>query len=156
MKSDGLAASGSHAANFLTRTRDAANGSYLHIHLTDPAHYGIMLLRATGSATHLEQLEALAARKRFTLDATGLRCGRKIIARSEEEIYAALGLHFIEPELREGTDEIALGLKHALPKLVTDHDLRGGVPAERVINALTFSSLLQHLQRRSSIQARAA
>ena len=101
------------------------SGSYLHIHLTDPAHYGIMLLRATGSATHLEQLEALAARKRFTLDATGLRCGRKIIARSEEEIYAALGLHFIEPELREGTDEIALGLKHALPKLVTDHDLRG-------------------------------
>jgi DNA polymerase (family X) len=84
-----------------------------------------MLLRATGSATHLEQLEALAARKRFTLDATGLRCGRKIIARSEEEIYAALGLHFIEPELREGTDEIALVLKHALPKLVTDHDLRG-------------------------------
>ena len=101
------------------------SGSYLHIHLTDPAHYGIMLLRATGSATHLEQLEALAARKRFTLDATGLRCGRKIIARSEEEIYAGLGLHFIEPELREGTDEIALGLKHALPKLVTDHDLRG-------------------------------
>ena len=125
MKSDGLAASGSHAANFLTRTRDAANGSYLHIHLTDPAHYGIMLLHAAGSATHLEQLEALAARKRFTLDAAGLRCGRKIIARSEEEIYAALGLHFIEPELREGTDEIALGLKHALPKLVTDHDLRG-------------------------------
>ena len=101
------------------------SGSYLHIHLTDPAHYGIMLLRAAGSATHLEQLEALAARKRFTLDAAGLRCGRKIIARSEEEIYAGLGLHFIEPELREGTDEIALGLKHALPKLVTDHDLRG-------------------------------
>jgi DNA polymerase (family 10) len=37
------------------------SGSYLHIHLTDPAHYGIMLLRATGSATHLEQLEALAS-----------------------------------------------------------------------------------------------
>ena len=77
------------------------SGSNLHIHLTDPARYGITLLRATGSAMHLEQLEALAARKRFTLDAAGLRRGRKTIARSEEEIYAGLGLHFIEPELRE-------------------------------------------------------
>jgi DNA polymerase (family X) len=34
-------------------------------------------------------------------------------------------LPFIEPELREGTDEIALALKHALPKLVSDQDLRG-------------------------------
>ena len=85
------------------------SGSYLQIHLTDLAHYGMMLLRAAGSATHLEQLEALAKRKRFTLDAAGLHCGRKIIARSEEEIYAGLGLHFIEPELREGTDEMHLG-----------------------------------------------
>jgi DNA polymerase (family X) len=108
------------------------SGSNLRIHLTDPAHYGITLLRATGSARHLEQLEALAARKRFTLDAAGLCRGRKIIARSEEKIYAALGLHFIEPELREGTDEIALALKHALPKLVTDHDLRGILHAHTV------------------------
>jgi len=48
-----------------------------------------------------------------------------VIARSEEEIYAGLGLPFIEPELREGTDEIARALKHALPKLATDADLRG-------------------------------
>jgi DNA polymerase (family 10) len=101
------------------------SGSHLHIHLTDPAHYGITLLHATGSATHLEQLKALATRKGFKLDATGLHRGRKTIARSEEEIYAGLGLPFIEPELREGTDEIARGLKHALPKLVTDAELRG-------------------------------
>ena len=101
------------------------SGSNLHIHLTDPAHYGITLLHATGSATHLEKLKALATRESFSLDATGLHRGRKVIARSEEEIYAGLGLPFIEPELREGTDEIARALKHALPKLVTDADLRG-------------------------------
>jgi DNA polymerase (family X) len=101
------------------------SGSHLHVHLTDPAHYGITLLRATGAAAHLEQLEALAARKGFILDAAGLHCGRKLIARREEEIYAALGVQFIEPELREGSDEIALAMKHALPKLVTDQDLRG-------------------------------
>jgi DNA polymerase (family X) len=49
------------------------SGSYLHVHLTDPAHYGITLLRATGSAKHLEQLETLAKRKGLTLDATGPR-----------------------------------------------------------------------------------
>jgi DNA polymerase (family 10) len=101
------------------------SGTQLDIHLTDPAHYGITLLRATGSAKHLEQLEALAERKGFTLDAAGLHRGRRAIARSEEEIYAALGLAFIEPELREGTDEISLAAKHALPKLITDQDLRG-------------------------------
>jgi DNA polymerase (family X) len=101
------------------------SGSRLYIHLTDPAHYGITLLRATGAAAHLEQLEALAARKGFILDAGGLQRGRKLVARSEQEIYAALGVQFIEPELREGSDEITLAIKHALPKLVTDQDLRG-------------------------------
>ena len=101
------------------------SGTHLHIHLTDPAHYGITLLRATGSATHIDQLGALAAHKGFALDSTGLNRGRKVVARSEQEIYAALGLPFIEPELREGSDEIALAMKHALPKLVTDEDLRG-------------------------------
>jgi DNA polymerase (family X) len=101
------------------------SGTHLDIHVTDPAHYGVTLLRATGSAAHLERLGALAARKGFTLDATGLHRGRKAVARSEHDIYAALGLPFIEPELREGSDEIALAMKHALPKLVTDEDVRG-------------------------------
>jgi DNA polymerase (family X) len=101
------------------------SGSHLHIYLTDPAHYGITLLRATGSAAHLEQLNALAARKGFIFDATGLHRGRKVVARSEEDIYAALCLPFIEPELREGSDEIARALKHALPTLVTGANLHG-------------------------------
>jgi DNA polymerase (family 10) len=54
-----------------------------------------------------------------------LHRGRKVVATSEQEIYAALGLLFIDPELREGSDEVALAMKHALPKLVTDQDLRG-------------------------------
>jgi len=64
------------------------------------------------------------AHKGFPLDSTGLHRGRKVVARSEQEIYAALGLPIIEPELREGSDEIALAIKHALPKLVTGEDLR--------------------------------
>src|SRR4051812_16467820 len=50
----------------------------------------------------------------------GLRRGRKVLAaRSEEDIYAALGLPFIEPELREGRGEIERAMKGKRPPLVT-------------------------------------
>jgi DNA polymerase (family 10) len=80
---------------------------------------------ATGSEKHLEQLRELAAERGMRLDETGLHFGRKTIARKEEEIYGALGLQFIEPELREGLGEIALAKNNRLPRLVTDADIRG-------------------------------
>jgi DNA polymerase (family 10) len=96
------------------------------IRLTDTAHYGATLLYATGSQAHIAELESLAKDKGLTLDKHGLRRSRKIIARkSEQEIYAALGLPYIEPELREGRDEITHGLNGKMPTLVTDADIRG-------------------------------
>jgi DNA polymerase (family 10) len=62
----------------------------------------------------------------MTLDARGLLVGKKVVAsRTEEDIYKALGLPFIEPELREGRGEIDLARRGKLPKLVTDVDIRG-------------------------------
>jgi DNA polymerase (family X) len=97
----------------------------LEVHLTDRKHFGAALLHATGSAEHLEQLRALAHQKGMKLEADGLRKGRRLIAASEEDIYHALGLPFIEPELREGRGEIERALTGKLPKLVTDRDLHG-------------------------------
>jgi DNA polymerase (family X) len=74
----------------------------LEVHLADRKHFGAVLLHATGSAEHLEQLRALADQKGMKLEADGLRKGRRLIAASEEDIYHALGLPFIEPELRRG------------------------------------------------------
>jgi DNA polymerase (family X) len=54
-----------------------------------------------------------------------LHKGRSLVAAKEEDIYDALGLPFIEPELREGRGEIERALKGKLPKLVTDSDLHG-------------------------------
>jgi DNA polymerase (family X) len=60
------------------------------------------------------------------LDADGLRKGRRLLAaKEEEEISSALGLPFIEPELREGRGEIEHALTGNLPKLIADRDLRG-------------------------------
>jgi len=98
----------------------------LTVHLTDEKHFGARLLFATGSEAHLDALCALAKRKGLTLNAEGLkRDGRVVASRSEEEIYKALGLAFIEPELREGGDEIALAKSKRLPKLVKDEDICG-------------------------------
>ncbi|KYG98516.1 DNA polymerase/3'-5' exonuclease PolX [Bradyrhizobium sp. DOA1] len=97
----------------------------LQICLSDRKHFGAALLFATGSAAHIEQLRTLAAENEMRLEADGLHKGRTLIAGEEAEIYRALGLPFIDPELREGRGEIEAALKGKLPKLVTDQDLRG-------------------------------
>ena len=96
------------------------------MHVADEKYYGAALLMATGSEEHIDELRMRAARRGMTLDESGLRKGGKLIAgRSEDEIYKALGLPFIPPELREGRGEIEKALKGKLPKLVTDDDIRG-------------------------------
>ena len=71
-------------------------------------------------------LSAIEMTPGLTLDGDGVRRGHKLLAaKSEEDIYAALGLPFIEPELREGRGEIERAIKGKLPSLVTDRDLFG-------------------------------
>jgi DNA polymerase (family 10) len=64
--------------------------------------------------------------KGLVLEEKGLGRGRTIVAsKNEEEIYRALGLPFIPPELREGSGEVARAQIGALPRLMTDSDIRG-------------------------------
>jgi DNA polymerase (family X) len=97
----------------------------LEIRIVDRKHFGAALLFATGSETHLSGLQSLAVSKGMRLDQDGLHKGGSVIAANEEDIYRALGLPFIEPELREGRGEIECALKGKLPKLVRDDDLCG-------------------------------
>jgi len=103
------------------------------VYFTDSERSGITLLLATGSEGHLEQLQALAKSKGLLLDTNGLMRGNKVVAsRTEEEIYQALGLPFIEPELREGRNEIELARQNRLPTLVREEDIRGILHAHTV------------------------
>ena len=98
----------------------------MSVYLTDARRFGVSLLFATGSRKHLETLQQRAADRGMTLTPEGLRRGRKIIAAaSEAEIYEALGLQFIEPELREGLDEIERATARKIPPLVTATDMLG-------------------------------
>src|SRR5882757_261245 len=106
--------------------RTIEQGDQLVVHVAAPARFGIALLLATGSDAHLKALGALARRKGLSLDTEGLsKKGRIVAERTEEEIYAALGLPFIAPELRESGEEVRLALDGELPELVTQADLRG-------------------------------
>ena len=94
--------------------------------VTPRKQFGSALLYATGSASHLAKLEHLARARGMTLSEKGLRRGgRPIAASTEADIYKALGLQYIEPELREGADEIDLAARRKIPSLVRDQDIRG-------------------------------
>ncbi|MDR3007728.1 MAG: DNA polymerase/3'-5' exonuclease PolX [Sphingobacterium sp.] len=69
------------------------------------------LILSTGSTTHLDLLFNILP------DLPSLS--------SEEAIYRNLGLDYIEPELREGLNEIEQAQNHALPKLIQYKDLKG-------------------------------
>jgi DNA polymerase (family X) len=98
----------------------------ISLHITDRRRFGITLLLATGSKAHLAGLREIAAKGNMTLEERGLCRGCKIIAAAcENEIYKALGMQPVPPELREGRGEIGCALAGMLPEAVTDADIRG-------------------------------
>jgi DNA polymerase (family 10) len=130
--------------------RKLASSTQTSVWLTDQRRLGATLIHATGSQEHLAQLRELAAKKKMTLDETGLHMGRRVVARKEEEIYAALGLQFIDPELREGLGEVELARKKQLPRLVADADIRGILHAhtDRSDGADTLQVMAEATRRR--------
>jgi DNA polymerase (family 10) len=97
------------------------------VRFPEPANAGSELLYHTGSATHLDALQAHAARRGYRLTASGLvdTSGQLKAAAEEEEIYRTLGLPIIPPEIRAGLDEVEVAARGELPALVTRRDIRG-------------------------------
>ena len=91
---------------------------------TPPEQWGLALLLQTGSIAHVQSLNARAAKKRLSL--TVAKLAKKHVDLSEEKpIYAALGLNYVEPELREDRGEVESAAGHQLPKLIRLQDIRG-------------------------------
>ena len=90
--------------------------------------FGAALVQGTGSEAHLRLLGAWAGERGFGLDPAGgglRRNGAPVPVPEEADLYHALGLDEIPPEIREGFDEIELAHRGALPRLVERSDLRG-------------------------------
>jgi DNA polymerase (family 10) len=93
-----------------------------------PNTYGAALMYFTGSKEHNIALREIALQRGLRLNEYGLfdeQTGRRIAGLTEEETYAALGMPWIPPELRENRGEIEAALAGRLPCLITEQDLRG-------------------------------
>lgn len=91
-----------------------------------PKSFGAALMYFTGSKAHNLHLRRIAQGRGLLLNEYGLFRGSSAIAgRSEEEIYRALKLSFIPPELREDRGEIEASADGKLPKLIERKNLRG-------------------------------
>jgi DNA polymerase (family 10) len=101
-----------------------ASGLPLRVEIVAHPAYASALLRATGSAAHVERLGRLARER-----------GVELAGESEAEIYGALGLPFIPPELREGEGEIDAAMAGSLPTdLLRVEDLKGLVHCHTVFS----------------------
>jgi DNA polymerase (family 10) len=88
--------------------------------------YGAALVYFTGSKAHNIALRKRAQRRGLKLNEYGVFKGKKRLAgETEESVYAAFGLPWIPPELREDRGEIEWAERAELPELVTRGDLRG-------------------------------
>ncbi|MDT3398198.1 DNA polymerase/3'-5' exonuclease PolX [Streptomyces sp. B1866] len=105
-----------------------ASGLRVDLRVVPPSAWGAALLYFTGSKAHNIRVRELALRQGCTLSEYGLfhtDTGRRAAARTEEDVYARLGLPWIPPTLREDGGEIDAAARGELPELVTLSDLRG-------------------------------
>ncbi len=93
--------------------------------------FGTALNYFTGSKDHNVALREIAIKKGMKFNEYGLFRGKKIIAgKTEEELYKALGLQYIEPEIRENLGEIEMSKQNKLPKLIGYTDLKGDLQVQ--------------------------
>jgi len=120
-----LIAKGQNKVSFRLR-----NGLQVDVRLLPEASYGAALQYFSGSKMHNVTLRQRALKRGYTLNEYALARmddGSVVASRTEEEIYAALGMDWIPPEMRENNGEIEAAEGHKLPSLVTLGDIRGDV-----------------------------
>jgi DNA polymerase (family X) len=113
----------------------AEQGMQVDVRLLPEASYGAALQYFTGSKAHNVTLRQRALKMGYTLSEWALARlgddstarGATVAAKTEEEIYAALGMDWMPPEMRENLGEIDAAAAHDLPRVVDLKDIRGDV-----------------------------
>ncbi len=110
------------------------SGLQVDLRVVPEESYGAALHYFTGSKAHNIATRLLAQKKGLKLSEYGVFRGKKMVAgATEESVYAAVGLPFIPPELREDRGEIDAAKKGALPKLIELKDLKGDLHAHSTL-----------------------
>ena len=101
-------------------------GLQVDLRVVEPEAFGAALQYFTGSKDHNVRLRSLARDLGLKVNEYGVfRGDDRVAGRTEEEVYAALGLSWIPPELREDRGEIDLARAKKVPRLVESSDLVG-------------------------------
>ena len=106
------------------------SGINMDLRVVNDSQFPYTLHHFTGSKEHHIPLRRRALSMGMTINDYGLFRGKEphlelIPCKNEADIYAALGMDYIEPEMREDMGEIEAAINHTLPVLVQDSDLRG-------------------------------
>jgi len=105
-----------------------ASGLQIDVRVVRPDQYGAAKVYFTGSKAHNIRLRQMAIDRGWSLNEyalTDTETGRVIASETEEDVYAALGLPWITPEVREDTGEIEAALAGDLPDFASEDDLLG-------------------------------
>ncbi len=102
------------------------NGINADLRIVEPDSFGSAAHYFTGSQQHNIKIRKLAISKGLKVSEWGVFKGSKQVAgRSEQDLFRALGLQFIPPELREDSGEVEAAARRALPELVEAGDIKG-------------------------------
>jgi DNA polymerase (family 10) len=115
------------------RFKDKVSGRYLlfsgvevDLRTAPDQTFSSSLFCFTGSLAHWKAMLERAKVMGLKLSEEGLYQNGKLISSKEEgDIFNALGLDFIVPELRENQGEIEASERHQLPRLIEEHDIKG-------------------------------
>lgn len=114
-------------------TREVAirydDGMRLVLHCVPADEFVVAWFRATGSEAHVQEVAARAALRGLSLEARHLRRadGSAVELADEPAFYAALGLPWLPPELREGMGESGAAADGLLPRLIELGEIRGAL-----------------------------
>ncbi|HSE83585.1 MAG TPA: DNA polymerase/3'-5' exonuclease PolX [Thermodesulfobacteriota bacterium] len=102
------------------------NGVQVDLLVMKPDSYGAALVYFTGSRDHTIKLRTIAQRKGLRINEYGIfRGDKKVAGETEEDVYEALGLPWMPPEIREDRGEIEAAFDGRLPNLVEPDDIKG-------------------------------
>lgn len=109
-----------------TRRIEYVDGTVLDLYCVPARDFAVSLWRATGSEAHVAAALKHARAKKIRLEDNQLtNNGRALEIADEAALYRALGLDYVEPELREDNGEIDAAASGKLPKLIETGDIRG-------------------------------
>lgn len=101
-------------------------GLQVDLRVVPAESWGAAMQYFTGSKEHNVAIREIAVKKGWKLSEYGLFEGERVLAAAtEEEIYAALGMQYVPPTLREDGGEVRAALRGELPTLVELSDLHG-------------------------------